>query len=114
MCIRDSDIGATVSIVRPDVVKDLKPICCSCSLRTGTGQPVKVFGKVEIHLRLGRLEFSHQVLVADIVDEAIFGVDVMNAYRFIVDFKNNVLRIGGEEVMPVSYTHLQHQLQLQL
>ena len=65
--------------------------------------------------------------VADIVDEAILGVDVMNAYGFIVDFKNCVLRIGGEEVMlstmttaeksmdiinqvavtvPVSYTHL--------
>ena len=25
--------------------------------------------------------------------------DVMNAYGIIVDFKNNVLRIGGEEVM---------------
>ena len=40
------------------------------------------------------------------MDEAILGVDVMNAYGFIVDLKDNVLRIGGEEVMPVSYTHL--------
>ena len=62
--------------------------------------PVKVFGKLEeIHLRHGRLEFDHQVLVADIVDEANLGVDVMNAYGFIVDFTNNVLRIGKEEVM---------------
>ena len=68
-------------------------------MRTATGHPVKVFGKVEIHLRLGRLEFNHQVLVTDVVDEAILGVDVMDAYGFIVDFKNNVLRIGGEEVM---------------
>ena len=66
--------------------------------RQATGRPVKVFGKVEVQLRLGRLDFN-QVLVADIVDEAILGVDVMNAYGFIVDFKNNVLRIGGEEVM---------------
>ena len=80
-------------------MKDLEPIWCSCSLRTATGRPVKVYGKVEIHLRFGRLEFNHQVLVADIVDEAILVVDVMNTYGFIVDFKNNVLRIGGEEVM---------------
>ena len=40
------------------------------------------------------------------MDEAILGVDVMNAYGFIVDFKNSILRIGGVEVMPVSYTHL--------
>ena len=58
-----------------------------------------MFGKVKIHLRLGRLEFNHQVLVADIVDEPILVVDVMNAYGFIVDFKNSVMRIGGEEVM---------------
>ena len=60
---------------------------------------VKEYGKAEIHLRLDRLEFNHQVLVAEIVDETILGVDTMNAYGFIVDFKNNVLRIGGEEVM---------------
>ena len=84
------DTGATVSIVRPDMVKDLKPIWCSCSLRTATRRPVKVYGKVEIHLRLGRLELNHQVLVADIVDEAILSVDVMNAYGLIA----------------VSYTHL--------
>ena len=58
-----------------------------------------MYGEVEIYLRLGRLEVNHQVLVADIVDEAILGVDVMNAYGFIVDFKYNVLRVGGEELM---------------
>ena len=62
---------------------------------------VKVFGKVEIHLRHGRLEFN---LAVDIVDEAILGVDVMNTYGFIINFKNKVLRIGGVEA--VSYTHL--------
>ena len=41
------------------------------------GRPVKVFGKVEIHLCL---EFNHQVLVVDIVDEAILCVDIMNVY----------------------------------
>ena len=58
-----------------------------------------MYKRQEIHLRLGRLEFYHQVLVADIVDEAILGVNVRNAYGFIVDFKNNVLKITGEEVM---------------
>ena len=45
-----------------------------------TGSPVKVLGKVDICVRLGLLEFSHQMLVADIVDK----------------------------VIPVSYTHLIH------
>ena len=54
---------------------------------------------MEIHLCLGRHEFDHQVLVPDIVDEPILGVDIINAYGFIVNFKNNVSRIGKEEII---------------
>ena len=68
------DTGTTVSIVRPDVVKNLKPIWCSCSLQTATGRP----GKVEIHLHLGRLQFNHQVLVADIVDLSLIHISKVN------------------------------------
>ena len=42
-----------------------------------TGSPVKVLGKVDVRVRLGLLEFSHQMLVADIVDEVILGTDIM-------------------------------------
>ena len=47
---------------------------------------------------LGLLEFSHQMLVADIVDEVILGTDIMNAYGFVVDLKENVLSIGQEKI----------------
>ena len=40
-----------------------------------------------------------RVLVADIVEEAILGVDIMNVHGFIVNIKNNVSRIRKEEVM---------------
>ena len=64
-----------------------------------TGSPVKVLGKVDVRVRLGLLEFSHQMLVADIVDEVILGTDIMNAYGVVVDLRGNVLKA-------VSYTHL--------
>lgn len=55
---------------------------------------------MEIHLRLDRHEFDGQLLLAaDIVDEAILGVHIMKAYGFVVDFKNNILRIGQEEAI---------------
>ena len=44
-----------------------------------TGSPVKVLGKVDVRVYLGLLEFSHQMLVADIVDEVILGTEIMNA-----------------------------------
>ena len=59
-----------------------------------TGSPVKVLGKVDVRVRLGLLEFSHQMLIADIVDEAILGTDIMNAYRFVVDLRENVLKVS--------------------
>ena len=41
-----------------------------------------MLGKVDVRVRLSLLEFSHQILVADIVDEVILGTDNMNAYGF--------------------------------
>ena len=52
------------------------------------------------------------MLIADIVDEVILGTDIMNAYGFVVDLRENVLKVGQEkiklcmELLPVSYTHL--------
>ena len=71
------DTGATVSIVRPDLVSNRHPLISSCTIQTVTGSPVKVLGKVDVGVRLGLLEFNHQMLVADIVDEAILGTDIM-------------------------------------
>ena len=61
-----------------------------------TGSPIKVLGKVDVRVRLGLLEFSHQILVADTVDEVILGTDIMNTYGFVVDLRKNVLRVGQE------------------
>ena len=58
-------------------------------MQTITGSSGKVLGKADLCLRLGRLELSHQRLVADIVDEVIIGTDIKNPYGFVVDFKEN-------------------------
>ena len=55
-----------------------------------------VYKRQGLHLSIGRLKFGQQVLVADIVGETILGVDIMNAYGFIVVLKNNVMRIRKE------------------
>ena len=34
----------------------------------------------------------------DIIDEVILGTDVMNAYGFVVDLRDNVLRVGQEKI----------------
>ena len=108
MCIRDRgkptsftiDTGATVSIMRPDLVSNRQPLNSSCTIQTVTGSPVKVVGKLYVRVRLGLLEFNHQMLVADIVDEVILGTDIMNAYGFVVDLRENILKVGQEKIKP--------------
>lgn len=80
------DMNTTVSIVPSDLVKNHKPIWRFCIFQTATGRLVKRFGKVEINLRLGRLELHHQVLVTELVNEAILDVDVVKVYGFLVNF----------------------------
>ena len=80
-----------------------RQLISSCTIQTVTGSPVKVLGKVDVRVRLGLLEFSHQMIVADIVDKVILGTDIMNAYGFVVDLRENFLKVGQETV---SYTHL--------
>ena len=67
-------------------------------IQTVTGSPVKMLGKVGVRVRVGLLEFSYQMLVADIVDKVILGSDITNAYGFIVDLKENVRRVGQGKI----------------
>lgn len=38
-------------------------------------------------------ESEHEILVADIVEEMVLGVDFMRTYRFVVDFENSVFKV---------------------
>ena len=58
------------------------------------GSPIKVLRKIDVHVCLGILEYSHQMLFPGIVDEVILGMEIMNAYRFVVNLRENVLRLA--------------------
>ena len=38
------------------------------------------------------------MLIADIANEMILGTDIMNAYGFVVDLRENVLKVGQEKI----------------
>jgi predicted aspartyl protease len=94
------DTGATLSIVRPDVVESLKNLQMTGSdliLKTATGEAARVLGKADVRLELGSIEVIYRVVVADIVDDFVLGLDVMNKFRFVLDIKNRMLQTGNEE-----------------
>ena len=57
-----------------------------------------MLGKVDVCVHMGLLEFSHQMLVVNIVSEVILNTDIMNLYRFVVILRKNVLRVGQEDL----------------
>ncbi|KAJ8948860.1 hypothetical protein NQ318_013513, partial [Aromia moschata] len=94
------DTGATRTIIRPDIAGTAARITpTSWRLRTATGDPATIRGETNVTIVIGNVSFEHRALVAEIEDELILGMDIMNTKGFELDFKNNVLKINGEEIV---------------
>ncbi|KAJ8952698.1 hypothetical protein NQ318_021014 [Aromia moschata] len=94
------DTGATRTIIRPDIAGTAARITpTSWRLRTATGDPATIRGETNITIVIGNVSFEHRALVAEIEDELILGMDIMNTKGFELDFKNNILKINGEEIV---------------
>ncbi|KAJ8945291.1 hypothetical protein NQ318_002748, partial [Aromia moschata] len=94
------DTGATRTIIRPDIVgTEARLTPTSWRLRTATGDPATIRGETNVTIVIGNMSFEHRALVAEIEDEVILGMDIMNTKGFELDFKNNVLKINGEEIV---------------
>ncbi|KAJ8953486.1 hypothetical protein NQ318_023607 [Aromia moschata] len=94
------DTGATRTIIRPDIAGTAARITpTSWRLRTATGDPATIRGETNVTIVIGNVSFEHRALVAEIEDELILGMDIMNTNGFELDFKNNVLKINGEEIV---------------
>ncbi|KAJ8952780.1 hypothetical protein NQ318_008097 [Aromia moschata] len=65
-------------------------------LRTVTGDPATIRGETSVTIVTGNVSFEHRALVAEIEDELILGMDVMNTKGFELDFKNSVLKINED------------------
>ncbi|KAJ8953318.1 hypothetical protein NQ318_012112 [Aromia moschata] len=86
--------------IRPDIVGTAARITpTSWRLRTATGDPATIRGETNVTIVIGNVSFEHRALVAEIEDELILGMDIMNTKGFELDFKNNVLKINGEEIV---------------
>lgn len=91
------DTGATRTIARPDMIKE-NILPTTTRLRTATGEGVLTHGRKKIDLDIGGMSFKHEVLVADIMEEVILGMDVIKGKGFQIDMGNDVLRVGNLEI----------------
>ncbi|KAG5895587.1 hypothetical protein JTB14_002349 [Gonioctena quinquepunctata] len=99
-CTMLLDTGATRTILGPSFARTPERIePTTWKLRTATGEPATVYGELPIEIILGNTKVKNQALVADIEDDAIIGMDIMNSRGFELDFKDGVLRVNGEELV---------------
>ena len=89
-CVITLDTRAARTIVRPDIVSGPIESANGLKLHTATGESAAIKGK-KVKIRIGKTHYYHEVLVADIVDEVILGMDFMRANDFMVDVGRGVL-----------------------
>ncbi len=97
-CIITLDTGANRTIVRKDLICGGVTPANGLKLQTATGDRTSIKGKKIVNIRIGRTIFQHEVLIADIMDEVILGMDFMRANGFVVDVGRGVLSYSNIEL----------------
>ena len=84
--------------MRQDLVKNgIQPVD-GLRLQTATGESAVIKGKKTVHIRIGNGQFKHEVLVANIMDEVILGMDFMKDNGFVLDIQQGLLRYSNIEL----------------
>jgi transposase InsO family protein len=110
-----ADTGATRTIISERIFFKIPEECRpklekSASLSGASGQPLVELGKAMFHLKLGELEIDREVIVAEIEDESLLGIDILqNANEGPADIllSQGVIKLMGVTIpcMRVGLTH---------
>ena len=95
------DTGSNISIVRPDILKDvdrslLQPV--HSYIQTVMGEQAPIHGKAQFQLGIGPLVFPQELWVADIQDQCILGLDFLYPNGCQVNLRDQLLTIGEHQI----------------
>lgn len=103
------DTGASHSIIRPDIVQGKCEPLNNIRLRTATGEPATVYGKIEVKVTIANISVKHVFIVADIVDEVIIGADFMISHSISLNMGQQVMTWRNVEIaLDVGYDNQTH------
>ena len=95
------DTGASVSILRPDIVKNLKLIVepsLFTHLTTAGKDKLRVQGECFPNLKVGNTRTRHRFLIADVRDKGIIGLDTLQRLKATLDLSNEELHLPGRDI----------------
>ena len=94
------DTGASITLVSQKVVNfedhQIDPV--SFDIYQANGDPLPVVGQIVSEITLGPLRVSHNIVVADIHDDAILGIDFLMQHDCKLDLPSQQLSIQGTTV----------------
>ena len=101
LCKMLIDTGASVSIVSTSMINEHNKVLSKSpftQLRTATGQVTPVHGCSTLDITIGRYSGQHVMLVADVMDCCIIGLDFLQQYRCTLDIAGRVLQMDGMQI----------------
>ena len=91
------DTGCDVSVIGAHTLPGLSYQECAQKLYAANESIVPIVGSTELQYRIGGVEMKYEVLVSEVIDEIIFGVDWLNDHRCIWDFARGMLYVRDGE-----------------
>uniref|UniRef100_A0A2C9L1Z0 Peptidase A2 domain-containing protein n=1 Tax=Biomphalaria glabrata TaxID=6526 RepID=A0A2C9L1Z0_BIOGL len=89
------DTGATRSIVRPSLIGDQEIIRVNgYTLKTAGGEQLPILGQIRLDFEIGSQLFSHDFLIANVVDDCILGLDFMQEFGLSLNIGSGIVQYG--------------------
>ncbi|CAG2240186.1 unnamed protein product [Mytilus edulis] len=103
------DTGASITIlskkfideINPSLLTKMNPV--NINLITATGDSAPFIGQIDVEICLGNYIYHHNVLVADISNEGIIGMDFLVTHDYVLLSQKNKLKIKGEIIQCYHY-----------
>ncbi|CAF4760063.1 unnamed protein product [Pieris macdunnoughi] len=99
-CDLTLDTGASRTVIRYQLLKSFygSPSRGIVQLVTATGQRITDRGEGIATFKIGGRFYRHKVVLADIVDDCIIGLDFMKLYNCKIDLEKGIFKCGEQEV----------------
>lgn len=97
-CLWVIDTGAEVTVVRPGLLNNFPIASSSSNLRTATGDTTPVVGSSVEVVIAGCLTAVHEVLIAEIEDDGILGMDFLSSHNCCIATGEGSFRSGPNKI----------------
>ena len=98
------DSGSSITVISRRIFEHIdepcKPVLFKAHERLllADGKDIPILGRADVSLEFGPLEFTHNVLVADIKADGLLGNDFLKPHGCNIDYKHNCVRIDNVSV----------------